>query len=433
VIALDLFAGTGWGVACQRLGLTEHGGEIMPEAVASRWLNGMLTPYGDVSAITIEQVAAYPLHIASPPCQTFSIAGKGAGREALERVLQGVQALACGWPWHPTDGDPRTWLVLEPLRLALGARPMHIVWEQVPGVLPVWEACADVLRTHGYSVWTGNLQAEQYGVPQTRKRALFIARRDGKAAAPPVPTHSRYYPRDPSRLDQGVKPWVSMAEALGWGVTGRPSFTVTGGGSATGGAEPFGNAARQSLLAYRNDNQAHTAERPAPTVHFGARSNTVDWVYRSSVQPNRTERPIDVPAPTVLFGNDAASVHWVQRSNYSSRGGSDQSTPSPIEGSPPLGKRELHQPSATVTAKVGHWVQRPATTVLGDPRIAAPGHHDRQMNNSTRVTVQEAAILQTYPAGFRFAGKSGAQYQQVGNAVPPLLAEAVLMSLLDLT
>lgn len=356
MLALDLFAGTGWGVALQRLGITEHGAEIMPQAVQSRWRNGMLTPYGDVSKITAEQAAAYPIHIGSPPCQTYSRAGKGKGREQLERVLQGVQALACGWPWHPTDDDPRTWLVLEPLRLALAGRPVYIAWEQVDTVLPVWDACAEVLRERGYSVWTGMLQAEMYGVPQTRKRAFLLARRDGREARPPVPTHSRYYTRDPSKLDDGVRPWVSMAEALGWGVTRRPSFTVTGGGSGTGGAEPFGNAARQSLIAYRNGTQANSAERsslPAPTVHFGARSN------------------------------------WVN--------------------------------------------VRPATTVQGDPRIAAAGHHDRQMNNSIRVSVQEAAILQTYPAGFRFAGSGGAQYQQIGNAVPPLLAEAVLVSLLDLT
>jgi DNA (cytosine-5)-methyltransferase 1 len=44
LIALDLFAGTGWGVACQRLGIRENGVEIMPEAVASRAAAGMPFP-----------------------------------------------------------------------------------------------------------------------------------------------------------------------------------------------------------------------------------------------------------------------------------------------------------------------------------------------------------------------------------------------------
>ncbi|MCD6726403.1 MAG: DNA cytosine methyltransferase [Solirubrobacteraceae bacterium] len=42
-----------------------------------------------------------------------------------------------------------------------------------------------------------------------------------------------------------------------------------------------------------------------------------------------------------------------------------------------------------------------------------------------RITVQEAAALQTFPPEWRFAGTRVAQYRQIGNAVPPNLAEAV--------
>jgi DNA (cytosine-5)-methyltransferase 1 len=47
-----------------------------------------------------------------------------------------------------------------------------------------------------------------------------------------------------------------------------------------------------------------------------------------------------------------------------------------------------------------------------------------------RLTVTEAALLQTFPAEFRFEGRQSSQYAQVGNAVPPLLAEAVARSVL---
>jgi DNA (cytosine-5)-methyltransferase 1 len=73
-------------------------------------------------------------------------------------------------------------------------------------VAPLWEACARVLRRCGYSVATGVLRAEQYGVPQTRQRAILVARSPqltgllGPAVLPP-PTHSRYYNRTPQRLD----------------------------------------------------------------------------------------------------------------------------------------------------------------------------------------------------------------------------------------
>lgn len=57
----------------------------------------------------------------------------------------------------------------------------------------------------------------------------------------------------------------------------------------------------------------------------------------------------------------------------------------------------------------------------GRPLRRAPGR-------MRRITVQEAAALQTFPPGWDFQGRQVAQFRQVGNAVPPNLAYAVATS-----
>ena len=46
-----------------------------------------------------------------------------------------------------------------------------------------------------------------------------------------------------------------------------------------------------------------------------------------------------------------------------------------------------------------------------------------------RLTVDEAAAIQTFPHDLEWAGPQSAQFRQIGNAVPPILAKAVATSL----
>lgn len=48
------------------------------------------------------------------------------------------------------------------------------------------------------------------------------------------------------------------------------------------------------------------------------------------------------------------------------------------------------------------------------------------------LSIREAARLQTFPDSFVFEGTKDAQYQQVGNAVPPVLANAIAKKVLEL-
>lgn len=184
--------------------------------------------------------------IGSPPCPSFSRAGKVRGRddllceEAITRIADGENAEAVLAELTLKCEDPASMIVAEPLRWALELRPEWIALEQVPPVLHLWEKIAEVLRREGYNVWTGVLNAADYGVPQVRKRAILLASRT-REIAPPLPTH------DKTGKD-GLPVWVPMADAIGWGFTHRPAPTLPA--TSKGGPRVLdgGSGARATVL-----------------------------------------------------------------------------------------------------------------------------------------------------------------------------------------
>lgn len=321
---VDLFAGAGgWDVAAAELGMDGPGIELDPVACRTRRDALLHTTEDDVRNHHPEDFPAWGL-IASPPCQTFSTAGKKNGHGERDVLVRAVYRL--GWTRdkfpeldhvHPTSR-----LVVEPMRwivesAANGMPYRWVAFEQVPAVLPVWEAYADVLTMAGYHVTTGVLSSERYGVPQTRRRAILLANLDGPVTLPPA-THSTYYPRTPDRLDPDTKPWVSVREAL-W----------------DGG-----------------------------------------------------------PCPHPETVNDQSGTGYDVDAQTSS-------------------------PATAVAAK--------------RPLVAFRGANANRFNGATKsrndgltYTVPELARLQTFPSTFRFAGTEAQQVRQIGNAIPVLLASAVL-------
>jgi DNA (cytosine-5)-methyltransferase 1 len=93
------------------------------------------------------------------------------------------------------------------------------------------------------------------------------------------------------------------------------------------------------------------------------------------------------------------------------------------------------RPAPTLLASMGG-NKTPWVDTLG----IVPSYHEHLRGGGTprtgpvpgarRITVEEAAALQTFPRTMRFAGKRSSQYRQVGNAVPPLLAAVVARQLL---
>lgn len=456
---LDLFAGAGgWEEGLRMLGLKALGIETDPHACATAEAAGHERLQADVAELDPAQFAPVWGLIGSPPCQAYSSAGKGLGRADKPLVIACAHELAAGndsrKAWLQACRDERSLLTVEPLRYAVALRPRWIALEQVPAVFELWSLFASLLGVHGYDTAVGVLSAERYGVPQTRKRAFLIASLDGPVQLP-APTHRSYNPRRKEIPDDecGLLPWISMAEALGWGMTARPGMTVVAG-NKRGGSGAVQRLARErqsgawveirrgkdrihegfdpasspgQAVTSRVDRwQAHgigdsdcdcqpgcaggLAERPAPTIVTTRRSKDGaligrqlppgescergGWAWRNGNQANSAVRSSREPAPTVHFGHRANKVEWVPA--WSGR--------------------------------------RPATTIACDPRVAHPGpkrdakrpHALRRSQSAIRVTVCQAAILQGFRADYPWQGAKIRQFEQVGNAVPPPLAHRVL-------
>lgn len=123
--------------------------------------------------------------IGGPPCQGFSVYNHQRGLH-----------------------DERSSLYREYLRLVDGLRPKWIVLENVTGMTSAGEggalyAIAKGLRSLGYEVEARILKAEEYGVPQERRRIIFLGNRIGAPIPWPMRTHG-----------PGLLPFVTVRDAI---------------------------------------------------------------------------------------------------------------------------------------------------------------------------------------------------------------------------
>ena len=97
---------------------------------------------------------------------------------------------------------------------------------------------------------------------------------------------------------------------------------------------------------------------------------------------------------------------------------------------------DLPRPGPTLLASMGGnktpWIDTQGIVPKYHAHLRTGGApRSGRVPGARRITVEEAALIQTFPAGMHFAGRRSSCYRQIGNAVPPLLAREVAAALLE--
>lgn len=203
---IDLFSGAG-GLSCglTMAGFTPIGSvEIMPEAVDTYRYN-FVEQKGfnenvqtrDIREASVKQelydsVADKHVHliVGGFPCQGFSMAG------------------------HRVVTDPRNSLYLEMLEIVKHIKPDFVVMENVEGLRSMLGGKVEAkiisdYKEAGYDINVTVLNSADYGVPQIRKRVIFIGNRHGLMNFHPKPIYS---PDNYVTLGEGIKRFMSIPE-----------------------------------------------------------------------------------------------------------------------------------------------------------------------------------------------------------------------------
>ena len=223
------------------------------------------------------------------------------------------------------------------------------------------------LREEGYTVTQAILNAADYGVPQRRRRAFFMANRDAIELLPPSPTHDK----NSSQLDLLSKSsHVSVWEAIG----DLPSLKHGNGDQNCKYKLPPQSEYQMLMRNGQNTVSNHVARKLQAT----------QYERIASLKPGQSHKNLPMRLQV--------------KSGYSGA----------------YGRLTKEMIAPTIT----RWVFHPGSGRWGHPV-------DLRL-----ITIREVARIQGFPDSFEFIGSYLQQAGQLGNAVPPLLIKQIAQSML---
>lgn len=290
--------------------------------------------------------------VGGPPCQGYSVYNHGRGEQ-----------------------DPRAGLFREYLRIVRGLQPKWLVMENVTGLSSISggsliDSIVKEIKDSGYeNVDFRVLKAEEYGVPQERRRIVFIANRLGLPIRFPRKSH------DGERV-----PFVTVWDAIGDLPDIQEQWQFEAGAAYIAAPQnEFQELLRLDSALAQN--------------HCGPRLGKANLERIRHIPQGGSWR--DVP-----FDLLPAGMKKAKRSDHTKR----------------YGRPRLTDLSCTILTKCDiHW-----------------GAYIHPIQNRA-FTVREAARLQSFPDDFVFYGSMTEQFVQVGNAVPPLMAKAIATAISEST
>lgn len=382
---IDLFAGCGGlseGFYKQNFNALAHV-EINP--VACRTLRTRMKHYGYENAdesvlemdITSEDVLErietavrgqeVDIIIGGPPCQAYSSLGRAKDDNAMQ-------------------DDPRNYLFESYVKVLNKYLPKFFVFENVTGMLTaringkhivnrIVEALSENYKVK-FDPKINVLNSANYGVPQIRKRVIIIGVRKDINIEPEemytgiIKTH--YDPEMSEDERKGLIKYVTVRDAIEELPAVKP-----------------GEGEKEIQFESKKNNE------------FLKRIASNDGILRDHVARNHNDK--DIERYIAMSSN-----HW--------------SFQKLLEKRPDLNheKRRVFGNSYTV-----QWWDLPSKTIIA--HLYKDGNqfiHPDSMQGRT-FTVREAARIQSFPDDFVFEGPRTEQFKQIGNAVPPLLAEVI--------
>jgi DNA (cytosine-5)-methyltransferase 1 len=308
------------------------------------------------------------------------LAPAGLKRDSIDIVIGGppCQGFSLANQQSRFLDNPNNRLFKDFIRIVEEIRPRWFLMENVVGLLRmkkglIRDEIVEAFERLGYKTAVQVLRAVDYGVPQIRERIFFVGNCEGKNFIFPQPTHFELNPYQAAVSPE--KAYVTVKQAI-WDL---PSL-----GSSFGCDEMDydpSKTPKPGTYAYRMRNGSkklfnHRATRNSPEVQ--------------------------------------------QRYKYIKQGENWSSIPEHL-------MRSWRSIPPEEIAKVSHssLYKRLAED---EPSITVANFRKSMFIHPWEdrgLTVREAARLQSFPDTYRFFGSLGAQQQQVANAVPPLLAQAV--------